>query len=560
MRVLHLERFFRFLIKCFIILLLISLTFLPLSHFEISSSTFSNLVNPNLDSESNNLAMIYSTYFGRDATEQGKGIALYIDGSYYVTGRTESSDFPTLYGFDNSYNGGGDVYLSKFSSTNELLWSTFFGGSDLENSFDIAIANDGSCYIVGTTESIDFPIKNAYQNNFGGGYEDVFVAKFSTSGLLLWSTYLGGSNGFENGFSIAVTEDGSCYVTGETQSSNFPTKNAYDSDYNGGNFDSFIVKFSSNGWLRWSTFLGGSNNDVGKGIAVTRDGSCYVTGWTGSNDFPTLCGFDTTLNGDWDCFVAKFTSAGKLLWSTYLGGTWWDEALSITIARDDSCYLVGFTQSADFPTKQAYNNTKGLYEDAFVSRFAVNGSLLWSTFLGGNGADRAYDVVAAVDCSCYVIGETFSTDFPTPYAFDDSYNGLFDVFISRFATNGSLLWGTYLGGSEGSDKGYGLAASEDGMFYVIGDTYSDDFPLLDAFDSEKGNARDAFIAAFIDPFPLVPYAIPFLSSDYSSTLYGLFSFFVFAFIVVLIISVRRKRDFNLHLFKKSLLKSYSNSI
>ncbi len=525
--------------NCLNITLLLSILFISVTWQDLSfSASISPITAPVAASATNNLTMFFSTYLGgSEGLDHGRSIAVGADSSYYVLGQTVSDDFPTQNAFDDSINGHRDVFISKFDRDNSLLWSTFFGGSDLEVPGDIAVTDDGSCYIIGTTKSTNFPIKNAYQNTFGGGYKDIFVAKFSSGGLLLWSTYFGGSAGFENGFGIAVSDDGSCYVTGETQSSDFPTKKAFAGAYNGGNFDTFVAKFSSNGKLQWSTYLGGAQNDIGNAVAIAHDGSCYITGRTWSNDFPTKNAFDATHNGYWDVFVTKFSSRGKLRWSTYIGGDDWDEGLGIDIARDGSCYITGFARSTNFPTKQAYNSTKGGLGDAFVSRLDANGLLLWSTFLGGNSNDRAYDVAAVVDCSCYVIGETYSTNFPTPNAFDNSNNDGWDAFVSRFAANGSLLWGSYLGGSEGGDYGYGVASSDDGKCYVVGTTHSDDFPIQNATDSTLGSTSDAFIAVFIDPFPPIPYIVP---PNYSYTFYGLLAFFGISFFVVVIAYTRKK--------------------
>jgi len=531
----------RVIINCLNITLLLSVFFLSIPLWDLSlTDSISPITAPVTASATNNLTMFFSTYLGGDEeAERGECIAVSDDGCYYVTGRTESNDFPIMNAFDSTYNDGSDVFLSKFSPDNTLLWSTFFGGTDFDGGFCIAVTSKGSCYIVGITRSSDFPTKKAY-NSLHSGKDDIFLAKFSSTGNLLWSTYFGGSEE-DYGYGIAVAEDGSCYVIGETQSSDLPIKNAYDSTFNGGYFDAFVAKFSSYGRLIWSSYLGGNENEAGKAIAVASDGSCYVTGLTRSSNYPTLNAYDATHNGDWDAFVTKFSSKGKLLWSTFLGGAWWDEALAITVARDGSFYVAGYTVSNNFPTKHAYNTSNGGVGDAFVTRFAVNGSLLWSTFLGGNGCDRAYDVVAAVDCSCYVIGETFSTNFPTPNAYDDSYNGVFDTFITRFATNGSLLWATYLGGIEGSDKGHAIAPSKDGKCYVIGTTHSDDFPIKNAYDPTLGSTSDAFITAFIDPFPPIPYVVPFSPSFYSYILlYSILAFLGITFLVVVIVYTRKK--------------------
>ncbi len=439
----------------------------------------------------------FSTYFGgSDGGELGLGIAATDDGSYYVTGHTASSDFPTQNAFDDTFNGVRDAFVAKFNNRGSLLWSTFLGGSDFDGGFDIAVSSDGCCYIFGITRSIDFPTLNAF-NSAPSGKDDTFLAKFSSSGSLLWSTYLGGSE-LDAGHSIAVASDGSCYVTGFTNSSDFPTQNAYDSAHNGGYIDVFISKFSTNGTLLWSSFLGGTGVDWGYGIAVNSDGSCYVTGFTGSSDFPTLYAYDPTPNGDWDVFVTKFNASGSLLWSTYLGGTYWDEALSIATAGDGSCYLTGYTVSYDFPTKYAYNSTIGGWGDAFLTKFAANGSLLWSTFLGGNGGDRGHDIAVTSGGSCYVTGETFSSNFPTKNAFNSTLSGGFDAFVTCFSSEGFLLWSTYHGGSEGSDRGHSIAVTDDGFCFVTGTTHSDDFPTQNAYDDTLGDSSDAFIVKFMD--------------------------------------------------------------
>ena len=442
----------------------------------------------------------FSTYFGGSSGgEQGNGIAVTEEDSCYLTGQTGSSDFPTLNAYNNTFSGDRDAFVAKLTGSGSLLWSTYFGGSDLDYSNDISLASDGSCYVMGTTLSSDFPTQNAYNSTLNGNL-DTFLAKFSINGSLLWSTYLGGSSRDE-GQSIAVASDGSCYVTGYTNSSDFPTKSAYDSTYNGWYIDAFVAKFSTNGALLWSTFLGGNANEWGSSIAVTSDGSCYVTGFTASSDFPTLDAYDPSPNGDWDVFVTKFSASGSLLWSTFFGGARWDEALGIAVANDDSCYITGFAGSSDFPLQNAFNSTYGGYGDAFVSKFSSEGFLLWSTYLGGSDGDRGYDIAVTSDGSCYVTGETFSTNFPTENAYNSTLSGGYDAFVSKFNASGSLLWSTFLGGSEGMDNGNSLAVTEDGSCFVIGTTFSDDFPTQNAYDNTIGG-YDAFVTKFVDtPMP-----------------------------------------------------------
>jgi len=478
------------------VILLISIVLLSATQHILPTNKQTRLLTSSEASDATYPNMAYSSYFGgNDGDEQGLGIAAKIDGSCYFTGQTGSNDFPVLDAFNSTFSGSKDAIVAKLSNSGLLLWCTYLGGSDWDIAFDIAVAEDGSCYVTGYTESNDFPVLNAYNNTYGG-LGDAFVAKFAANGSFLWSTYLGGSK-LDCGYIIVVTIDGSCYVTGYTNSSDFPTLNAYDSTFNGGYIDIFVSKFSTNGSLLWSSYLGGNGNEWGYSVAITSDGSCYVTGFTASNDFPALDAYDSTHNGDWDVFVTKFSGSGSLLWSTYFGGASWDEALGVTVASDDSCYITGFTVSYDFPVLNAYNNTYGGLGDAFVAKFAANGSLLWSTYLGGSGGDRGYAIAVTNNGRCYLTGETFSSNFPTKNAYNGTLSSGYDAFVTCYSFEGYLLWSTYLGGSQ-TDKGYGIAVTDDCSCYIVGTTHSPDFPTKNAFDTTMGATSDVFVTKFVD--------------------------------------------------------------
>jgi hypothetical protein len=531
------ENFLRLSLNRLSIVLIISVIFLSIPQQNVPSKYYLPAIcsetlmaiHPNL---------IFSTYLGgNDGGEDGRGIAITNDKSYYVSGQTSSSDFPTMNAYNSSYSGEDDTFITKFSLNNFLLWSTYFGGSKTDINQDIAVAVNGNCYVTGQTESIDFPTKNPNDSTFNGGYFDAFVAKFAANGSLLWSTYLGGGGDWDNGYSIAVASDESCYVTGETSSSDFPSQNGHDNTYNGGNFDAFVTKFAANGTLLWSTYLGGSGNDIGYGLAVTDDGSCYVTGLTRSTDYPTENAYDSTYNGGFsDIFVTKFSSEGNLLWSTLLGGTGWDEGWGIAVGKDSSCYVTGYTVSTNFPTQFSYSDTYSGGDDVFLTKFASNGSLLWSTYLGGDSVDHASDVAVTNNESCYITGYTTSNNFPTLYAYDDSKASGFDTFVTKFYSNGSLLWSTYLGG-DSTDKGYGLVTAENDSCYIVGDTHSADFPTLNAYDSTLGATSDIFIVKFVDI--LLPYTPP-TSPTSHITYHGFLAFIIVIPIIAFIYSKKRK--------------------
>ncbi len=373
-----------------------------------------------------------------------------------------------------------------------LAYSTFLSGASNEVAYDIAV-EDGSTYVTGRTTSSGFPTANPYDSTYNG-YYDCFVTKFAADGQsLVYSTFLGGALG-DYGQAIAV-EGGCAYVAGYTMSSGFPTANAYDSTL-GGSGDCFVTKFAADGQsLIYSTFLGGASDEDAWGIAV-EDRCAYVTGNTGSSDFPTVNAYDSTSNGR-DCFVTKFAADGQsLIYSTFLGGALDDYGQGIAV--EDACaYVAGYTMSSGFPTANAYDSTLGGSGDCFVTKFAADGqSLVYSTFLGGSDDyhDSAY-AIAVENGLAYVTGDTYSSDFPTANAYDSTLDGMYDCFVTKFAADGqSLVYSTFLGGT-GAEKGNGIAV-ESGRVYVTGTTVSSDFPAINAYDSTLNGPQDCFVTEF----------------------------------------------------------------
>jgi hypothetical protein len=273
-----------------------------------------------LSSSGNNL--IFSTYLGGEYDDYGFGIT--VDGSdnAYVTGDTWSLEFPTLNAYQSTFQGadefyGGDAFVTKLSSSGSgLIYSTYLGGVGGDGGAGIAVDGNDNAYVTGMTTSSNFPTLNAYQGMFQGGYSDVFVTKISHNGnSLVYSTYLGGGRGWEEGSSVALNSSGNAYVTGATASSNFPIFKAYDASFNGGtwNGDVFVTELSNSGnHLVYSTYLGGMNDDHGNGIAVDGSGNAYVTGYTPSSDFPISNPYQTNQSGG-DVFVTKLRPAPPYL-------------------------------------------------------------------------------------------------------------------------------------------------------------------------------------------------------------------------------------------------------
>ncbi|MCH7923184.1 MAG: SBBP repeat-containing protein [Nitrospinae bacterium] len=450
-----------------------------------------------------------------------------IEGRYVLKGASQV-------GFEvGAYDAGQALVIDPV-----LIYSTYLGGSgDLDQGTDIAVDGSGSAYVTGVTESTDFPTEGPIAP-FGGapgsGDFDAFVTKFNPAGTaLVYSTYLGGK-GEDVGFGIAVDADGNAYVTGGTVDTdvdvdNFPTTGgAFEELHNGpaGDLDAFVTKLNPAGSaLVYSTFLGGAeDNDVGFGIAVDADGNAYVTGGTESDDFPTTVGaFDVALGGDVDAFVTKVNPAGSaLLYATYLGGEGGDEGTAIAVDGTGRAYVTGFTESTgtpadDFPTTpgafdETHNGPVGNF-DAFVAKINPDptlvtpaDALVYSTFLGG-AEDDDFGFGIAVDGfgNAYVTGETDSDDFPTvaPIApFGGALNGDVDAFVTKLnAAGAALLYSTYLGGSVPSeDVGLGIAVDTSGNAYVTGATDSTDFPLAPDPGGDPPDPFQEVLAGDVDAF------------------------------------------------------------
>jgi hypothetical protein len=445
--------------------------------------------------------VVYSTYLGGSDYDEAYGIAVDAAGSAYVTGLSASTNFPLQSPFQGTFGGGAyDVFVTKFSpSGTTLVYSTYLGGSGEDQSKGISVDAAGSAYVTGSTSSTNFPLQSPFQGTFGGGVYDVFVTKFSPSGTaLVYSTYLGGS-GDDNGGGIAVDSAGSAYVAGTTDSTNFPLQNPFQGTF-GGNLDAFVAKFSSNGAaLVYSTYLGGSDNEIGRGVAVDGAGSAYTTGDTWSNNFPLQNPFQGTPAGGRDTFVTKFSASGMALaYSTYLGGAGYDQGYCIAVDSAGNAYIAGVTDSTNFPLQNPFQGTNAGGTDAFVTKFSTSGTtLVYSTYLGGAGGDNISGIEVGSAGNAYVAGATNSTNFPLQDPFQGTNAGSTDTFLTKFSASGqALVYSTYFGGS-GDEGSEGVAVDSAGSAYVTGHTTSTSFPLQNPFQGGFGGGYDdAFVTKF----------------------------------------------------------------
>lgn len=450
----------------------------------------------------------YATYFGGSSGDDGAAIALDRSGNVYVLGNTGSTDLPTASPFQPTPAGDTDIFVAKLTPDGStLIYSTYLGGTGNDTAWSIAVDDAGHAYVSGFTDSTDFPTTpHAVQPANGGGF-DAFLAKLSRDGSALrYSTYLGGSAD-DFGTGLAVDRHGRAYLTGSTASTDFPTTpgvvqpafaGCTACDLGG---DAFVAKLNRRGSaLIYSTYLGGSDGEFPTSLAVDKDGHALVTGSTNSPDFPTTPeavqpGFG---GGSFDAFVAKLSRDGSgLRFSTYLDGSDDDFGAWIAVDRHGRAHVTGSTVSTDFPTTPgALQRTNRGLSDAFVTKFNRTGSRLrYATYLGGGADDFPLGIAVDRHGKAHVTGLTASADFPVAHPTQPALGGGFDAFVATLNSAGSRLrFSTYLGGSD-DDVGVGIAVDRRGRTHVTGFTNSADFPTSHPIQPTLGGPLDAFIAA-----------------------------------------------------------------
>ena len=456
--------------------------------------------------------MEYSRFFGGSKEDEILSLAVDKDGNAYLSGETSSPDLQLTSGAlphqPTAFQTEGNTlaFVAKVDATGQkLIYCTYLGGSKTAVGHNIKIDAAGNAYIGGRTEANDFPVKNPIQATFGGGSDDGFLTKLNSSGsALVYSTYLGGSE-YDQGRALAVDGAGNAYLTGITESPNFPTKNPVQAKF-GGQQDSFVLKVNAAGTaLVYSTYLGGAGNDVGHAITVDSAGNAYITGLSNSADFPTAKPFQASYKGGAgnDVIVVKINAAGTALaYATYLGGSKNEESRAIAVDAAGNATITGYTQSTDFPTaKPLQARFAGGSNDLFVTQFSAAGETLnFSTYLGGGGADYGRGLALDAARNIYLTGYTDSKDFPTKDPFQAAYaGGSADTIAVKLNPSGSaLLFSSYLGGSA-YERGRGIAVDARGGVYISGRTESKDFPVTKSLTSKFGGGpNDAYLVKISD--------------------------------------------------------------
>ena len=492
----------------------------------------------------------FSTYFGGNYGEIAHAVAFH-NGYIYMVGETLSTAFSngiplsTIGVRQTNFQGGtitGDAFVAKFdSSDSHLVYFTYLGGSANDCALGLDVDSFDNAYVTGYTESPDFPTNNAAFSHIAGQLNpklgfypvDAFVTKLNFDGSqILYSTYLGG-NAADIGNAIKVDTNGYAYIAGYTYSTNFPyTANAEqktllctNSLYV--NANAFVAKIvPGNTSLNYYSYFGGTNYDQATGIALDSSNNIYVTGYTASTNFPTTNALPAFkhLNGAtnatpaYDAFVSMFSPGfTNLIYSTFLGGTNNDQATGIVADYSGNAYVVGTTVSTNFPYTNALasfgtnspsfvhtNGTGYMATNAFLTQIkwdGTNTSIGHSVMLGGAGNDIASGVALDVAGNIFVVGSATSTNFPTTAnligSLRSTNSGSSDVFVLAISADfSSLLYSAYLGGSD-NDYGYAIAVETNGNAYVVGQTLSTNFSTFNALQAKRNGTNDTFLTKIL---------------------------------------------------------------
>lgn len=471
----------------------------------------------------------FSTYYGGSDVESSASLALDTQGYVYTSGQTTSGDLPTpnaLFAFKGGLVLDSDVYIAKFNPGGDtLVYATYLGGTSDELIADLVVADDGTLFVAGGTASDDFPSQNAL-HSFQGGVllqSDGFISRLNANGTALdFSTYLGGS-GDDGVSALALDDDGNLYVAGSTTSDDFPTTPGSFQNTRPDTLeqraDIFVAKLRPDGnnsyAIEYATYLGGNGDEAPVRIAVDAEGHLWITGFTNSGDFPTQNALQDTYAGpirnlEGDLFIARLNEDGTALdFSTFLGGNQNDQGTSLALDEARNVYVAGWTESNDFPTTpEAYETQRQGIRDAFVLKLTPMGENAWMLDYSTRLASTGYEMGRmglAVDKAgrTWVSGATSSDQFPTKEPTQISFGGgETDAFLARLDASGSVLgFATYLGGA-GADVATGIALGADAVC-LTGSTSSTNFPTYGAlqplFDGPSAAGLDVsstFISCF----------------------------------------------------------------
>jgi len=494
------------------------------------------------------LVSSYTTYIGGSGGEDATKVAFDNEGNTILIGQTPSEDFPvTDNAFQSEYGGGPwDGFVAKFSSSGELLFSSYIGGWGYEHVTTVIADATNNIVLAGTTGSSNFAVTaNAMDSTFGG-MNDGFIMRIAPNGTLLYSTFFGGS-GEDWIYGLEFDADQNLMFGGFTSSTGLATGGTFQTTLQGSN-DAFIARLSVDGSsIQMFSYVGGTSDDRCWSMTIDSAYNYIISGITSSSNYPvTPNAFQDSSTVGGDAILSKLSYNGSLLlYSTLVGGNDDDLGIGIDIDSEDSILFTGYTESNDLAVENAMQITYGGGPaDIYLAKFNVSGSLQFLTYIGGSGIDYAWDLRVNSNDEIILVGRTSSSNYPAFNGLNDTFSGMFDAIATRISPDGqSILASSFIGG-ESTDIGEGIAIDSDDNVVITGRTASTDFPVTSgAYQDEIAGSTDSFVChtAFNQPTNTTTTTTTTTSSnDFPDLTVIVLSVGILGVVLVAIIIMRRR--------------------
>ena len=456
----------------------------------------------------------YATYIGGDGQDAVSLNFTDSAGNFYLVGNSRSSNFPLINPVQNRFKGSGELTIVKLNPSGQIVYSTYVGGKNEERPLRMVVDNSGNIYVIGATNSRNLPLKNAFQDTYTKTrLETFFVVKLDASGNLIYSTYLGGGGEVLDPFRFLVDDNGNFIMVGSTNFREFRLLNAFQTlygnreDIRGNVSDLFVTKLNSNGNAIFSTYLGGVGNEEAAGLTLDPLGNIYIAGTTESKTFPKRKASQKKFAGGTDGFITKFSPRGEVIYSTFLGGSGFDDIRNFIVDTTGNITLVGKTGSANFPVQNAFQPIFGGSDDVYITKLNDQGAIIFSTYLGGSDKElnSNLDLRVVLDNANNLLltGTTFSSNFPiVGNSFQPTYGQAGDIFLAKINMLGQPIFTTYLGG-QGLETILRATSDANGNVYLLGETNSQNLPLKNAFQSNQRGDKTLVVAKFATDGSLV---------------------------------------------------------
>ena len=435
-------------------------------------------------------SVIWTSYYGGTGLDDSRGIYTDSNGDYYLTGATNSTTLISYLGYQGLLGGSNDVYVVKFNALNQRQWATYYGKTGNDVGNDIVVDPYGGIYVAGSTSSMSAFASSSQQIVYGGGPRDGFVLKLFPDGTLEWCSYYGGS-GDEQLTSLSVGFQGEVYFIGETSSTDLVTMDALQGAYGGGASDFYLGMIDPGGFLLRYTYFGGSGAELAGDLVATSDFNLYFTGTTSSSAGMAVGGAQNTYGGGaYDGFFAKINTSNAIAWASYIGGPSEDRAEAIHVAGD-RLYVVGKSGSINgISTPGAAQVFNGGGSfDGYLASYSVDGAVNWKTYYGGSGNESLWGVTTDAAGSVFITGNSTSSNLGDN-GFQNTNGGLTDIVFAGYSIDGARYWSSYLGGSA-DESVNDLVINSNQEMYFAGSSASSNL-AVGGYEAANNGGGEAF--------------------------------------------------------------------